>query len=60
MELCRSVDLRPPSVLKDLQCKYSHGNNPYYFYGPRKVEIVSLEPHIVVVHVRMVKNPFII
>jgi hypothetical protein len=51
IELCRGVDLRPASVTKNLYCKYSHRNKPYYMYGPRKIEVVSLEPHIAVVHV---------
>ena len=51
IELCRSVDLRSKAVTKDLYCKYSDRNKPYYKYGPMKIEIVSLEPHIAVMHV---------
>jgi hypothetical protein len=50
MELCRSNDLRPESVTSKLYCKYESKGKPYYIYGPQKVEVVSLEPHIVVLH----------
>lgn len=53
IELCRGVELRPASVTKDLYCKYSNRNKPYYMYGPRKVEVVSLEPHIAIIHVSL-------
>ena len=50
MELCRGVDLRPLSVTKNLYCKYSDRNKPFYRYGPRKIEVVSLDPHIAFIH----------
>lgn len=50
MNLCRGIDLRPESVKSKLYCKYEHRNKPYYMYGPRKVEIVSLRPYIAVLH----------
>jgi prolyl 4-hydroxylase len=50
IQLCRGNDLRPPKVTKDLYCKYENRNKGYYMYGPRKVEIVSFEPHIAVIH----------
>ena len=46
MKLCRNIDLRPPKETKELYCKYESKNKPYYMYGPRKVEVVSLSPHI--------------
>ena len=46
MKLCRNIDLRPPKDTKELYCKYESKNKPYYMYGPRKVEIVSLSPYI--------------
>lgn len=50
IQLCRGDDLRPPKVTKDLYCKYESRNKPYYRYGPRKVEIVSHDPYIAVLH----------
>ena len=50
LRLCNGEDLRPLSVRKSLQCKYVHRNVPYYRYGPRKVEVVSLTPYIAVMH----------
>ena len=50
MQLCRGVELRPPNVTKDLTCHYESRGKPYYMYGPRKIETVSLRPHIVVIH----------
>ena len=50
IQLCRSIDLRPPQVTKDLYCKYESRGKPYYTYGPRKVEIVSFSPYIAVLH----------
>ena len=50
IQLCRGIDLRPPSVTKDLICKYEVGHSAYYKYGPRKVEIVSYSPYIAVMH----------
>merc|ERR1712156_1093538 len=50
MKLCRNIDLRPPKETKELYCKYESKNKPYYMYGPRKVEVVSLSPHIAVLH----------
>jgi len=50
IQLCRSIDLRPPKTTKDLQCKYESRGKPYYTYGPRKVEVVNLDPYIAVVH----------
>ena len=50
IQLCRSIELRSPKVTKDLYCKYETRNKPFYMYGPRKVEIVSLEPYITVIH----------
>ena len=50
IRLCRGEDLRPLSVQKTLQCKYSHQNKPYYIYGPRKVEVVSHQPYVAVIH----------
>ena len=52
IELCRGVELRPASVTKNLYCKYSDRNKPFYKYGPRKIEVISLDPHIAVIHVR--------
>ncbi|TRY78772.1 hypothetical protein TCAL_01746 [Tigriopus californicus] len=50
MNLCRGIDLRPEDVKSKLYCKYEHRNKPYYMYGPRKIEIVSLKPYIAVLH----------
>ena len=50
IQLCRSIDLRPPKTTKDLYCKYETRNKPYYMYGPRKVEIVNFDPYIAVLH----------
>ena len=50
MELCKGRDLRNVSVTSQLFCKYSRGNHPTYEFGPLKVEIVSLDPYIVVIH----------
>ena len=50
MQLCRGVDLRPASVTSKLYCKYDHRNKPYYIYGPQKIEVVSLRPHIVILY----------
>ncbi len=50
LQLCRGIDLRPPSVTKDLMCKYDTRGKAYYMYGPRKIEIVSHRPHIAVLH----------
>ncbi len=50
MQLCRGIDLRPLNVTKDLMCRYESRGNPYYIYGPRKIETVSLRPHIAVLH----------
>ena len=48
IQLCRSIDLRPPKTTKDLYCKYeTRGKVPY---GPRKVEIVNFDPYIAVLH----------
>ena len=46
IQLCRSIDLRTPQQVKDLQCKYESKGKPYYIYGPRKVEVVNHEPYI--------------
>ena len=50
MELCKGRDLRDVTVTSQLMCKYSKGNHPTYEFGPLKVEIVSLQPYIVVIH----------
>ena len=50
MELCKGRDLRNVSVTSQLFCKYSKGNHPTYEFGPLKVEVVSLEPYIVIIH----------
>ena len=47
IRLCRGEELRPPSVTKSLQCRYASRGVPY---GPRKIEVVSEEPHIAVMH----------
>ena len=48
VSLCRGDNLRPENVTKNLQCKYMSKNN--VVYGPRKVEVLSLQPYIVMVH----------
>ena len=50
IQLCRSIELRTPAQVKDLQCKYESKGKPYYIYGPRKVEVVNYEPYIAMVH----------
>ena len=50
MELCKGRDLRNVSVTSQLYCKYSHGNHHTFTIGPLRVEIVSLEPYIVIIH----------
>ena len=50
MELCKGRDLRNVSVTSQLTCQYSHGNHPTFTIGPLKLEIVSLDPYIVVIH----------
>lgn len=50
MRLCRGEDLRPASVSSKLTCRYESRGKPYYVYGPRKLETVSLRPHIVLLH----------
>jgi len=50
IRLCAGEDLRPQKVQDELYCKYEHRNIPYYRYGPRKIEIVSLQPYIAVMH----------
>jgi len=50
MQLCRGVELRPANVTKKLFCKYESRGKPYYVYGPRKVEVVNLQPYIAVIH----------
>jgi len=50
VRLCGGEDLRPQEVQDKLYCKYEHRNKPYYIYGPRKIEIVSLKPYIAVMH----------
>ena len=50
MQLCRGMELRPAAVTKNLYCKYDHRNKAYERYGPRKIEVVSLRPHIVILH----------
>ena len=56
IRLCRGEELRPPSVTKSLQCRYASRGVPY---GPRKIEVVSEEPHIAVMHdFIMVSNEF--
>ena len=46
----RGIELRPANVTKTLYCKYETMGMPYYTYGPRKVEVVSLRPYIAVIH----------
>ena len=50
LQLCRGHDLRPMNVTKNLYCKYESRNIPYYVYGPRKLEVVSLLPYIVIIY----------
>ena len=50
MRLCRGEELRPAAVTSRLTCRYESRGKPYYVYGPRKLETVSLRPHIVLLH----------
>jgi len=50
MEMCRGKELRPQNVTSRLMCMYSRGHHPTYIIGPLKVEVVSLEPYIIIIH----------
>jgi prolyl 4-hydroxylase len=50
MRLCRGEELRAASVTSKLTCRYESKGKPYYIYGPRKIEVVSLRPHIALLH----------
>ncbi len=50
MRLCRGEELRPASLTSQLTCRYDSRGKAYYAYGPRKIETVSLRPHIALIH----------
>lgn len=50
MQLCQGRDLRSEAVTSQLYCKYSKGSHPTYEFGPLKVEVVSLQPYVVIIH----------
>ena len=50
MQLCRGRELRPSEVTSQLYCRYTGGHQPAYRIGPLRLEIVSLQPRIAVIH----------
>lgn len=48
--VCRDEIQRGPSEIKDLHCKYVTYNNPFLMLAPFRLEILSLEPLIVMYH----------